>query len=279
VLCARASEDVQLREIWQQDVIREALQHEFLLHGILSLAAVHIISTSGDFNKWRRIARIHQEAGLTAFIPALDNLNKDNCHALFIFSTILAILSVASPMSVATGIHLSPIDKALGLLVLLRGVRAVVKGSYSWIAGGRMGYMLHRSENVEEQELSPDVIAGFDILRAKLNATTDDSGTLEVYKSATLTLEDTFRRLTRTELDSGTILNWSDACGDGYIALLKQRQLPALAILAYYGVLLHRLKHEWWIHAWGSQLVEAVRQELREDWSEPIGWAKGQTRD
>lgn len=50
VLCVRASEDAQLRDIWQQDVIREALQHEFLLHGNLSLAAVHIISTSGDFN-------------------------------------------------------------------------------------------------------------------------------------------------------------------------------------------------------------------------------------
>lgn len=259
------SANLQTTQLLQEAICREAFANDFLMHGLLALTAVHIIYETKDYDTWCRAARSHNDVALSSFIRALNNINPVNCHALFAFSWILAILAISSARAAATGIHASVVEKTVGFFLLLRGVRTVIR--YEWVVDGPLGSLIDKGEPRPTGYLSDEIrVALAQLLEHYNRSTGDDLAIRASYATAIAQLEAIFDCACRGVQDSNYILAWPDACEGSFLTFLQEGRQMAFAVLAYYGALLHRLDDLWWAYGWGSQLVEAIDVQIDPEW-------------
>src|SRR2546423_3207086 len=84
------------KQIWQEIVPKEAQSHAFLMHGLLALGALHIgHDRPQEKDSYTAVALRHYNVALPLFRTALKQVTEDNCNALFAFSAILIVLSLA----------------------------------------------------------------------------------------------------------------------------------------------------------------------------------------
>ncbi|PGH19549.1 hypothetical protein AJ80_03885 [Polytolypa hystricis UAMH7299] len=180
-------------ELWTSIVPREGLSHPFIMHGILAISALHIAYTktqeallsppssslssaaaitTASVRHYTAIAAQHQSHALSLFRPLLsqpaNNINRDNCDALFVFSCLLSVLAFAfSPHPVApSAVAPAPgeeaaagggeeetrdaIDALLQVFVLLRGVTGILNGCWEWVRNGKVRALVEVGDEDDE---------------------------------------------------------------------------------------------------------------------------------
>ncbi|KAL9105798.1 MAG: hypothetical protein Q9227_009100 [Pyrenula ochraceoflavens] len=276
--------------LWQCVVPQEALSHVFLLHGLLALSALHL--AYGD-NVAKRSMYIesavrHQDAAVTLFRRELSNINRSNCSALFAFSSLIAVFAFefarvpGKDGTTSPGEQKSAVDEIFEIIVLLRGIQAVLDTAKEWLLEGTMGLLLQsRQKQIDRIErLSPgpeeDVACAIDRLLAR-NETeavfgTEGSKHRVTYQIVLHSLRLAFARAKMEPRDRGMCLIWPVTVDTEYAQLLKSKQPMALLILAHYAVMLHKIDESWWGNGWGRMVVEDVSKTLDQDWRDLLSW-------
>jgi hypothetical protein len=132
-LSANDSED----SIWQVTVPSLALQHKYLMNGILALASMHIATSSEtcEASVYLSMGLKYYDQSLTLFRNELNDITPQNCNAIFAKSIITAAVTIASPLLMATnGESSSKTDNAVILVGLLQGVKKVLEAGQPWIS-------------------------------------------------------------------------------------------------------------------------------------------------
>jgi hypothetical protein len=110
-------------------VVSLALKNSFLLHGILSISALHLAQTSADADqktKFSTAAARHHDLALTTYRGALQDLGKDSWSAVLMSSTLLFIYVFT--YSIGNTSNVFPLDDdAVEMFLSFRWVR-VAKG-------------------------------------------------------------------------------------------------------------------------------------------------------
>ncbi|KKY20973.1 putative c6 transcription [Diplodia seriata] len=143
------SQNADLRTLWRVEVPRLAFQHDFVMRAILAVSAAHMAHWKpdrADFYLARAVA--HHKIGLRGPTSILPHVTEDNCSALYIFSALTAILSLAMPRRPEDILFVSGDGDDGGhvaeWLFLLRGIASIVFSSSDWLLNGSIGPMLHR---------------------------------------------------------------------------------------------------------------------------------------
>ena len=102
-------------QLWQIQVVQLGFHHEFLLRGILAVAALHLAylqntkprreSSSGSGRSRETLllrASAHQSIAVRLFYEALNHVQASNCTAIFAFSCIIVALTFATPKGATT---------------------------------------------------------------------------------------------------------------------------------------------------------------------------------
>ena len=277
----------EVREIWQFRVTREALPHGFLMHAILAAAAAHIVCISPDgAPSFRDSASKHRNIALRSAVPALAEVTPSNCHAVYAFTSLIVLSVLAHPLSIDGNSVQSPIHDLLDAFSVLRGVHTLLRleSVLEWVSKGALGPLIEWRRKwfkkwVEAEGLSifQDLEVKFDLLGYLNKQTSSSSTELEYYALSIQMLRIAFGVLSRGFVDKAyndttAVLAWGAVVPDGFLLALKARRPMALIILAYYGVLLHRVRHRWWSQRRGSELVRAIYQELTPEWRPSIQW-------
>ena len=135
------------QEIWRDVVPNEAYACEFLMHGLLAVSALHIASLKPESSSvYIDIATSHQTIGLASFRTELSNITDQNCNSLFAFSSIVVAYACTRPIRNGNNTLPEPIDNAIELFLLSRGVAEVLKPC---------------SERVKNGALSPLLLTGY----------------------------------------------------------------------------------------------------------------------
>ncbi|OJD33158.1 c6 zinc finger protein [Diplodia corticola] len=301
------SQNADLRTLWRVEVPRLAFQHDFVMRAILAVSAAHMAHWKpdrADFYMARAVA--HHKIGLRGPTSILPHVTEDNCSALYIFSALTAILSLAMPRKPEDILFVSS-DGVAEWLFLLRGIASIVFSSADWLLNGVIGPMLHR---VKVPAFDPAVLvrAGLDPddFKAEPLPTDDPVRPPEHDQLADLrrflerdlarddphacqvcciALDELVRSYTYicnlgpSDCHLRSIFSWPCAVSNDYLAALTAHEPHALLVFAYYSVLLHRLDGFWWIKGWGTHLISRIyhliapiyRQWVR--WPiEEIGW-------
>ena len=279
---------------WQSVFPQMALDHPYMMHGILSVAALHLAHLhTGTTEKHAVTAARHHNMALRGFQDTLGNLNDQNSDALFACSNLNVIYVLRS--SVERGSTARPdsdstdrISQALGAewIPMLRGVEAVLGSVYQRVSVGPLRAMLDIGNwDALDPDTSPSAEQTY--LR-QVREIWSGAGGDPVYDEALYLLrkccvyvrqfiEPGHERSGPPEENrrvwSGYLF-WFHYAPDAYFLRLQQRQPVALVLFAYFGAIFYGAKDFWFVGDCGRNIVKVVDELLGDYWKAVLKWPK-----
>ena len=254
---------------WQDAMPKEALSHPFLMHGILSLAAFHIAVLQPQKRKaYIDRGMQHYTLALTLYREVLMNSNQNNCHALFAFSSLGAIISFAVSM-VSRHTHGAIIQDIQDTFSMLRGIHAVVMVTRHWIQHGPMSTLL-RGYTAKDYDLPIACQEYLQTLEDRVRSSEPDEERSNAYLEAIEVGRKALKNVAVDPNDKTLAFTWPIMVSRPYFDALHERRPLALAVLGLYGVILHDVRMYWWAEDRGMKLIEAVHASLDETWEDVI---------
>ncbi|KAL6707023.1 hypothetical protein ACN47E_004973 [Coniothyrium glycines] len=281
----------QVDHYWHTVFPEIGFKHNYVMHGILSLAALHIAYLHPmDRRLHMPTAAQHHALALGGFRKDMESIGPHNADALFASASLMffyAFLTFGKLYNVdnendSVAIRTS---RVLGTtwIPLVRGIKAVLDPTYEYVKNGPLQGTLTLSG---WEEMDPDKQGCPDdpyLLRIRTtwqgdnNAQTYDE-TLHVLRKAVAWLA-YFQGLPKeAQAEWGYNRDWSapfvwlSIAPEKYFVLQRQRQPLALLLFAYFGVLLQRLDGLWWLDSCGKSIVQAVDECLGSYWQSWMDW-------
>ena len=284
--------------IWQVGLCQEAFRHAFLMHGILAVAALHMALTVPSAKRrsyFQRLGMQHHTLALQQYRPVLANVTDDNCDALFGFSVVAPAIQFAASQAAAldrpagAGPERDLPRTMHGIFHVLKGIYHVVHLAMEAICRGPLAGFVQPQLTAEEianlPALAPDLAAALDLLAHRVDAAEAlDAAARTVYATAIELLRRYFRQPS-PQSDADTppapdaptrdwtkAILWPIEVPRAYMDALDRQRPAALAVLAFYGVLLDDLRDAWWAGDRGVRLIEAVADLLGGEWADVLAW-------
>ena len=287
------SDNLAYMPTWQTVFPRLAFQNHYILHGILSLSALHLRHQKTGIERAQLLdlARHHQQEGLKSYIPLLTNITPENCHALFACSQITASISFALLSIPEENPSTEAFIKGItGMFRLVLGAAGIATQGAEWLRQGELGSMLGHGPALldwnnlpltgEPQQALEALLERISMLSPKGltpgSVTPEAETTAACYNVCIEKLKPLFPRPPGSIPKMSTVIGWPVFLDKAYIGMLENHDAAALVILAYYGVTLHKLNHIWWLEGVGSRLVQSISEVVSGDWAPYLIWANGE---
>jgi hypothetical protein len=254
--------------------------HEFVLRGILAIAALHLANLRPS-RRGFYIARgiMHHQIGLRIASSLLRHMNEENCTPLCVFSGLAAMFAMASPRTPEDFLLVN--NKGLAdWMVLMRGMSSIIDSSEPTLLSGPLGFMFqsgHRRFMLRSSE--PFMLGSVHddqvlMLQRHILDSCVDLGRAEAYIGAVTELRKSLTVLyAYTETyEASDALIWVFRTPETYFVYLKEQDQTALCIFAFFCVLLHRLSEQWWAKGWSTHLMNQVYRLVDEDHRWWVQW-------
>lgn len=262
--------------VWKNAVPEEGLAHPFLMHGILALSALHLARTNPAASRraaYLNRAVTHQNQALVLFRERLCDVNENNAKAMFAFSSIVVVYTFGFPHTPDVQDPWTCIDDLYQILVLTRGIQQVIRPTAEFLCASVFAPILQVDET--HAPLPADAAKAIRHLRKANDVchTRDPAHEREVYTATINNISDMLSWVhsgTNTSVIAG---RWAIKLPSRFLDLLRDREPLALVMLAYYGALLHYLKHRWCFDEWCVRIAKAVWAILDDQWRPLVHWA------
>ena len=282
-----------VEEIWQVALPREAARHAFLMHGLLAVAALHLALDPKTVAVHRRrhyrdLGTRHHTAALALYRPVLTAVTPANCHALFGYSCVApAIAFAASQVEEPRGPR-GVVGDLAAAFHMLRGIYAVVHLAWDDIARGALaGFIRPPPPPSPTTGLPAALDAAIAQLHARAAAMFGDDAELGDKErgeregcagAIELLRRDFGARVHTPPTDWTRAILWPIEVPRGYVEALSGERPVALAILAFYGVLLDDMRETWWVARRGLIVIQSVAEMLGPEWAGLMEWPLRQVR-
>jgi hypothetical protein len=277
--------------LWQTAFPDLAFKHAFLMHGMLSLTALHIAYLNPtNTHPYILSAAHHHDMSLQGFRASMQQMSESNSGALFVNSSFIflyAFISIRTlyrpeqdSYSAATRT-----SRVLGAdwIPLIRGISAVLHPVYAHVRTGSLSLVFDMGN---WDDVDPDQHSSVDDREiVHLQEIWEGQEHAEVYNEALYIL----RKLSawvislkglqeganvQTNLECAGPFLWVSTAPEQYFKLLQQRQPPALCIFACFGAIMHNFNQYWWAEGYGQNIVKVVDGCLGSYWTTYLEWPK-----
>lgn len=267
--------------IWDQSIRKHVMSHNFLYHGVLSTASLHLAVLKPDESSYYVTEALeHQNIALAQFRSSVQNVSAHNCEAALAFSGLLAISTLAFSIVQNPGISPSfgSLEDLQCMVSLFQGVKALY--CMSWMRGLDCHLSSHIRAKVVHGSFSemPASDAEKQLQNLETNEIANQTNeSLRVIQQISVTsLRITFRRIAANPGVADIVLRWPANVSSGYINSLQNRESASLVILAYWGVALHSIDNYWWVKGWGPKIVKLIAQEVEPAYLHYLLWPRQQ---
>jgi hypothetical protein len=271
------------RHVWQYVVPKIAFSHDFLLHGLLALSALHLSRTElRRKDSLLASASTHHATALPLFRSAVSSINPLNCHACSAFGTIIAIYEWASSEH-ASNLFFADASgpsesSTIEWVQLLRGSGRLISCFYEEIKQGPLEPILTWDNAAELSAVStvsePARFLSLEELWdvTKISVSTAEAESLEE-ALRWLKITYTMIRAPNSNIDpASTALSWPVRVPELYLQMVNARHPAALILLAHFCLLLNKVEDFWWISGMSRDLLQEIHQTLGEEWETWISW-------
>ena len=275
------------REIWQTLVPEEAVSRPYLMHSLLALTALHKISLGTvDCEPCLALATKHHSLALAKSKTELDNLSEHNCHALFAFSAIIAVYTLALPVLRNAVSMKDPINEIASTAITMRGSSTIVQWHKDDLSRGKYGALLRPCFLFKKSDMPERMVSALNDLEIRVKLYDKDRPDLAGCSLAFERLRICFMNMHfhpeghTISVDPGdraVMWSWLATVDLEFISLLFEHEPMALILLAHYSILLHALNEVWWIRGWGVALIRSISGFVGEDWEPALRWPMQQT--
>lgn len=288
--CFTLHSDPMVKTLWRINVPQLGFSYDFVMHSLLAISALHLAHyTPRKKDFYLSQAMHHHQTGLQKATSVLPHVTDENCSALYIFTALTCIFSIASRQNL--GDLILGDEGGVTEVVLFRGTRSIIQSSQHALKSGVLGPMFiggsRRDQLREEQVTDPPQEEDYlNELQRLMNSTTTDPASLPIYTEAIDDLRKSFaviyKKASHT-YQSTDIFIWLFRLSDEYLQRLRQRTQESLVIFAHFCVVPKRLESNWWIEGWSTHLMTRIYAMLDGEhrlwirWPiEEIGWAPDQ---
>ncbi|OTB09297.1 hypothetical protein M426DRAFT_77273 [Hypoxylon sp. CI-4A] len=280
---------------------RAALNYDFMLNCILSISSLQIAWTMGDHDsaaKYVNAGLEYYNRGSMSFRTALQNINSDNCHVLYMFSAIAIAAHLTIPRRGA-----STLELLITALDLIHGSTSIGMLGMPWLLNSAFPLRLFVERMGAPKELidedSKAALARLHAINDKRHEATpepeigireDVARDVEVhdhqlYRMALAALEMSFAEESKGEL-RGFCTAFPALVGRPFTSLIGRHEPFALLIALHWTVLLGGLdKTIWWANSISQELAEELvdvlktsHPDLALEWTDSIAWALDRVR-
>jgi hypothetical protein len=235
------------------------------MHGILSLASLHIATTleAPQARVYIDMGLEYHSMSLEPFRVAIDNLTPQNCDAVFAESVVTTAISLSLPQLTAThGNEGGMIEHMVTVFELLQGVKKILTIGRSWI---RLE-LFSKGEFWKDSsaELDDDTQSALNQLSFLNNQTRSGGDDIQhgINRDVINYLRHCFMKFSFSS-DPAPVLAWLGSVDKGFVNGIRRRSPFQLLILAYWGILLAELDgNRWWARNAGKALVSEILESL-----------------
>jgi hypothetical protein len=273
-----------LQTVWRIRVPKIGFSYPYVLHGILSLSALHLAQLQPEcHDDYVAQAELHHNRALEMISSHMRNINNDNAPAVYLFSTVTSIISCAKPRQ--------PDDfwvfggKDIEWLSLFRGTRFIISAAETTIKTGSLSPMFEigKRRNHMRNARSATELTYVEELRYLLKTRVTDERILSCYLDAVDDLAKTFALIEEEghfSCQTADVFVWLLQISDDYLLLLRQRTPEALLIFSYFCVITRELEWAWWMQGLSIHLIRGIYYCLSEEYRcwlqwpmEQLGWS------
>lgn len=285
----RSQLSTNIRQIFMERIPLEAAKHPFLMHGVLSLSALHLAcSRPAQRTKYAYLCDKHQASALTSYRHLLTHITDEVVNALFALSMILSITSLVRATLRARALpepQFISVDRICELLYLTRGVRDVEEASGERMKNGPFSTVLynHQLEAVPRATMPSNLLSVFHGLENMIRCHCSDAEQRENCEEAVTHLKSVYDAIlgmmasgSGRVLETGRIWRWATMLSYGFIHLLQTKFPPALVITAHFTVACLMLRDLWYVSSWGTLAFHGIRAALKGQLAEHLVWAQEQ---
>jgi hypothetical protein len=257
-----------------------AVSHEFLMHGLLAISALHLSTLQPNRKvELTQRAAISEHMALPYFREFVSHDSSQNVHAVVAFAGFVVpyIVTVCGSMDTSIGRIPSLVDESPHWFFSFRGLLQMVGRSWMALKEGPFRPLLSQSKMPIDFGRNPDDVHLAKIhhmLESRAHSVDDDLETLQVCEIALDELRRVFalpQSPMRTQVMIGVHV-WPGTVSQQFIELIHQRRPEALIVLAHYCVLLKKVDSCWWLDGVGRKLLAAIDLELSPEWRPWIEW-------
>ena len=275
---------------WRDYIPTQAIQHSFLMHGILAFSALHLAYLHRYKSaQYLQLCDKHQAVALKKFRTILSSdIDPEMADSLFALASIISVSSMARSCAAAeatAGPGTMDMNDVTELFFLVRGVRDVIQATHDHVIQGPMAAVFHAHRMPEGTNATfPDEVDfQFNALRQMLATWGLDPEALTHCQTALTYLEDIYQNIMyfgpRGQIETGQIFRWKIAVPVEYIRLVQARCQPALVIFAYYAAAATADRTQWYTQHWGEYAIRGVSLELDEEMLRWMEWPMRQVTE
>ncbi|KAL2060351.1 hypothetical protein VTL71DRAFT_9746 [Oculimacula yallundae] len=267
-------------DVWLVIIPRIALSHEFLMHGLLAVSALHLsMLQPSRREELVEFASKSESLALPTFRELVRRNSPSDISAVFAFAgfVIPYMLAMSGVLGVSDVEIPSP-DKPHWFL-MARGLIHLLTENWMAIEQGPFASVLESTSLPVDNTWNPDDahLAGLQTSWEKRSA--NNKVVDEALDECIKTL-DQLRRVSCLPFapsQSLTIMSavyyWPGNVSSEYMQLIYDKWPEALIVLAHYCVLLKQADWVWFLRGVGQKLLISIEKELDTNWKPFIKWA------
>ncbi|KAB8253779.1 hypothetical protein BDV32DRAFT_133503 [Aspergillus pseudonomiae] len=274
--CTTLSDREDIHHVWRIEVPKIAYSYEFLMHGILSLSALHLSYVKPEkHSHYLTSSTFHMALGLQTFRTILRKPTAENCFALFAFSSVIMVWICGVPTDSKDA---QPLSSVIEMFNLSRGITSLLE-FFPLIQKSCLGPLFSQdwSEKVDTPlRLFHGLNDQIHRLRYRLTVEVLEEEERSILEHAIIELKKACQRIERAHSPSacGLIFIWPITVRNGFISLIEKRQPFALVLLACYCAQLHVFRRFWVMESRAESLLSEVLAVMPPGYADLLDWPR-----
>lgn len=283
------SHGIESQQAWRTAIPDLTLKHDFVIHGVLAITALHISTTVDSIEAredYQRLAALEFNVGLRQYMSQVRNITSDNVEALFAFSSTLSVFSTfqarnacrslmesTTRASTPAQINVSEaVQIILNAMKTMRGAQVILVPGWSKIQDGPLRHVVSR-----ESWSTPAPVSSAhsrDYRRLKMlesmwsNPRRAYEDHFEILRHTWQSLCTTFQivwslqdNASPSDASCGPSFDWTSLfhfafqCSLEFANLVEQLSIEAWVLIAHYGCLSAEVQGLWWFDYSAVNLV------------------------
>jgi hypothetical protein len=272
-----------LQTFMRIDLPQIAFSNQFLLHGVLAIAALHLSRFKRDaleINLYTTKAMHHYGIALRHATLLMADIDVKNGPALYLFSMLCFTFTL--------GLGPKPGDFLLfgqngiaNWFVQTQGMKLLLETNPEIFHNETLSPLFAVSiRNMAQTHSGTDHLAE---LREQILRIAPNETELGTYLKALDRLSERFDRKTQgLQMFPQQVFVWLYQLEEDFVRLLQEKKPIALVILAYFCILLNGLGSFWWTRGWMQHLLSEIHHTLNQEYRiwmrrpmEETGWIAG----
>ncbi|KAH8597385.1 hypothetical protein B0O99DRAFT_670457 [Bisporella sp. PMI_857] len=259
----------------QTFISRQAMTHDFLMHGVLALSAMHLAdqNTGAAQNRYLTAALSHHNAGLAIFTRELGDISVNSYSACLGFSSLTLMFSLASSRPPQHG-RLRTVDNLHQIFHLAAGWHKIVGVAQPFLRKNNGGPgKITTGREAPASEETRGAVGSLERLNEEFSKA-DAAHETEVFAEAIAALGPVFAASEEQPRNAHVVGEWLGRLSERFITLLSEHRTLAIIIAGHYCVILHRYSHVWWLKDWGTGMMRDIWDHVDPVYRESLAWAR-----